>query len=259
MIKNFSDLWKAHFEWNLGVLVKEIKHFKTADVYISYISDEWFNFALPRVEKPKNLDLDEIKKVLSPISPKTTIYLLEEHVKSGFPKFLLRNGYELFSEDNWVVFNHSYKDLGTDIPVEKIGLSKFPDYDKVTVDAYKEFWDFDDRPYNEICRKVLTGAVKSKTTSFSTEFFMVYEDGKPAAGAGLFFTDKIGCFHNDATLKEYRKKGYHTALIKERIKFCLKKGIKTLYSIVDGELSLKNYSRCGFDPWQVASLFTLKQ
>ena len=186
MSRDFTDLWKAHFDWNLDVLVKEIKSLKTADIYLSYTPDEWFNFALPKVKKPADLNLDEIKKVLFPTNPATTIYLLESHIKAGFPRFLKQNGYQFFGEDNWLVFDHSFKDLKTKIPVEQIGLDKFPEFTKVTEEVYLKEWDFDDGPYNEICRKILTGEIKSEIPSFSAEFFMIYEDGKPAAGAGLF-------------------------------------------------------------------------
>jgi len=88
---------------------------------------------------------------------------------------------------------------------------------------------------------------------------MIYENGKPAAGAGLFLTKEIGYFYNDATFKEYRKRGYHAALIKERIKFCLDKKVETLYSIVEYKSqSFRNYQKCGFETWQVCELFTLK-
>lgn len=200
MIKNFSDLWRAHFEWCEGVLLKKIKLLETADLYFGYPPTEWFNFALPKVEKPTDLDLKEIKKVLFPVSPPTAVYLFEEHIKGGFPKFLT---HEVFSQ---------------------VG--------------------YDDPTYNEICHKTLTGEMKSKTLGFSS---------------GLFLTKEIGYFHNDATFKEYRKKGYHTALIKERIRFCLDKGIKALYSIVEFKSqSFRNYQKCGFETWQVCNLFTIK-
>lgn len=260
MIKNFSDLWRAHANWAQGILIKEIVPLKTADIYFGHTPDEWFNFALPKVEKPAELDLEEIKKFLSPVCPPTTIYLWEKHIKTGFPEILAKNGYELMGKDTWVVFNEKVsKDLRTDIPVEHIGLSKFPDYEKVTVEVFKEDWNYDNKPYVEMCRKSLTGEMKSQAPGFSSELFMIYEDSKPAAGAGLFLTEEVGYFHNDATFKEYRKKGYHTALIKERIKFCLDRGIKTLYSIVEyKDQSFRNYNRCGFETWQVCNLFTLK-
>lgn len=260
MIKNFSDLWRAHSEWGQGILIKEIKPLKIADVYFGNTPDEWFNFALPKVKEPAELNLSEIKKVLSPACSLATIYLWEKHIKSGFPEFLTKNGYKLMGTDTWVVFNKkAARDLETDIPVKHISSSKFPDYEKVTIDVFKEDWDYDNRPYVEMCRKSLTGEMKSKAPGFSSEFFMIYKNGNPAAGAGLFLTKEIGYFHNDATFKKYRKKGYHTALIKERINFCLEKGIKALYSIVEHKSqSFKNYNRCGFETWQVCNLFTLK-
>lgn len=259
MIKNFSDLWRAHFELSQDVLVKEIKPLKTVDVYIGNTPDAWYNFALPKVKKPAELNLEEVKKVLFPISPPTTIYLWEKHIKTGFTKFLTKNSYEFMGTDTWVVLKpKGLKKLKVEIPVEHIGLSKFPDYDKVTVEVFKEE-DYDNRPYVEVCRKSLTGEMKSKVPGFSSEFFMIYENNHPAAGAGLFLTEEIGYFHNDATFKEYRKRGYHTALIKERIEFCLDRGVKTLYSIVEHKgQSFRNYNKCDFETWQVCNLFTLK-
>lgn len=260
MIKNFPDLWKAHFEWCKGVLLKRIKLLETADIYFGYPPTEWFNFALPKVGKPTDLDLKEIKKVLFPVSPPTAVYLFEEHVKAGFLKFLTKNGYKFMGTDTYMVFNpKTLKDFKISIPIEHIGLSKFPDYDKLTHEVFKET-GYDDPTYNKICHQTLTGEMKSKAPGFSSEFFMIYENGKPAGGAGLFLTKEIGYFHNDATLKEYREKGYHTALIKKRIKFCLDKGIKTLYSIVEHKSqSFRNYQNCGFETWQVCNLFTLKR
>ena len=259
MIRSFEDLWEAYSEWGQGILIKEIKPLKTVDIYFGNTPDAWFNFALPKVKKPADLDLAEIKRVLSPISPPTTIYLWGKHIKAGFPKFLTKNGYEFMGADTWVVLKpKGLRKLKAEIPVEHIGLSKFPDYDKVTVEVFKEE-DYDNRPYVEMCRKSLTGEMKSKAPGFSSEFFMIYGDSKPAAGAGLFLTKEIGYFHNDATFKQYRKKGYHTALIKRRTRFCLDKGIEILYSIVEHKSqSFRNYNKCGFEAWQICNLFTLK-
>jgi GNAT superfamily N-acetyltransferase len=259
MIKNFEDLWQAHFEWAQGVLLKQIKPLKTTDIYFGYPPTEWFNFALPKVEKPERLDLNEIKKVLSPVSPPTAVYLHEEHVKAGFPEFLTKNGYQFMGTDTWMVLDKKISgEIKIDIPVEHINLAKFSDYDELTHEVFKQE-GYDDPTYNKICRQSLTGEMKSKVLGFSSEFFMIYENGKPASGAGLFLTKEIGYFHNDATYKQYRKKGYQTALIKERIKLCLERNIKTIYSIVEKDSqSFRNFERCGFKTWQVYELFTLK-
>lgn len=260
MINNFPDLWKAHFEWNQGILVKEIKSLKTADIYLGNTPDEWFNFALPKVADPDGLDLEEIKDTLSLISPPTTVYLLETQIESGFPEFLRQNNYELMGKDTWLVFNQKTdSNLKTEVKIEKVGLDKFSDYQKVTEEAFKEE-GFDDRPYNEVCRKTLTGEMKSKNPGFSSDFLMIYIDGRPAAGAGLFTTDGMACFHNDATIKEFRRRGYHTNLIKNRINYCLNKGIKIIYTLVEhGSQSFRNFSRLGFETWQTAQMFTLKK
>lgn len=260
MIKNFNYLWQEHFKWSQGVLVKKVIFLKTADIYIGNTPDAWYNFALPKVMKPKDLDLKEIKKVLSPISSPTTIYLFEKHIKAGFPKFLTQNGWEFFGSDTWMVFNpETDKDFKTNISAETINLAKFPDYEKVTVEVFGQE-GYDDGPYNKICQDSLTGKLKSKEPSFSAEFFMIYQNRQPTAGAGLFLTKEIGYFHNDATFKKHRGKGYHTTLIKKRVDFCLKKKIKTLYSIVEYEKqSFRNFKKCGFETWQVANLFTLKK
>lgn len=259
MIQGFEDLWQAHFEWARGVLLKKIKPLKAIDIYFGYPPTEWFNFALPTVEKPECLDLNEIKKILSPVSPPTAVYLHEKHVKAGFPEFLTQNGYQFMGTDTWMVFDKKISgELTSETPVEHIGLAKFADYDKLTHGVFKRE-GYDDPTYNEICRKSLTGEMKSKVPGFSSEFFMIYKDDKPVAGAGLFLTREVGYFHNDATYKQYRKKGYHAALIKERIKFCLDRKIKTLYSIVEKDSqSFRNFKRCGFKTWQVCELFTLK-
>lgn len=259
MVRSFENLWQTHFEWAQGVLLKQIKPLKASGIYFGYPPTEWFNFALPKVKKPADLDLNEIKKVLSPISPPSAVYLHEKHVKAGFPKFLTRNDYQFMGTDTWMVLDKKISGgLKTDTPVEHIGLAKFADYDKLTHRVFIQE-GYDDPTYNKICLQSLTGEMKSKAPGFSSEFFMIYEDDRPVAGAGLFLTKEVGYFHNDATYKQYRKKGYHTALIKERIKFCLDKGIKILYSIVEEDnQSFSNFQRCGFKTWQVCELFTLQ-
>ncbi|MDP3955059.1 MAG: GNAT family N-acetyltransferase [bacterium] len=258
MIRNFEDLWKEHFEYNRGILLKEIKFLKTVDIYLGNTSDEWYNFALPKTE-PENFDLKEIQRVLTPVSSSATVYLLEKYAKLGFPEYLLQNGYEFFGSDTWMVFdNKAIINLETSVSVERVNLLNFSDYDQVTTEVFEEE-GFDERPYNRICQESLAGVRKSKNPDFSSEFFMIYQDSKPAAGAGLFLTKEIGYFHNDATLPEFRGKGYHEALIKKRIDFCLERGIKTLYSMVEYQKqSFKNYSKCGFESWQLAQMFVQK-
>lgn len=259
MIKNFEELWEAHFKWSLGILTKEVKSFKTVDIYLGNIPDIWNNFALPKVINPTDLDFEEIKTNLTPYSPSSTIYLHEKQAKGGFKEFLLQNNYRFSGTDTWLVFNpKAARDLTIKAQVEKIGLAKFPDFGRLTLEVFKEE-GYDDSVYNEICRKSLTGEIKSQVPDFSSEFFMIYEDGQPAAGAGLFSTDKLGYLHNDATAKEYRGKGYQTALIKRRVELCLKRRIETIFSVVENESqSFKNYQKCGFETWQIGQLFVRK-
>jgi GNAT superfamily N-acetyltransferase len=258
MIKTFPSLWKEHFTWSRGVLTKKIIQLKSADIYLGYTPDAWYNFALPKVRSPRDFDLKEIKEILAPANPSATVYLHEKHIKA-YSLFLIRNGYRKMGTDTWMVFSPEIdKEVVVGTSVKHIGLSRFADFDKITTEVYKTE-GFDDRPYNEICRKTLIGKIKSKASGFSSEFFMIYEGGKPAAGAGLFRTYKIGYFHNDATLPCFRGKGYQTILIKERINYCLTRGIKTMYTIVEyGSRSFKNYQKCGFETWQVANLFTIQ-
>jgi len=170
VIKNFLDLWKVHFEWSKGVLLKEIKSLKTTDIYFGYPQTEWFNFALPKVEKPTELNLAEIKKVLFPVNPLTAIYLFEKHIKTGFPKFLKKNGYKFMGTDTYMVFNSkTLKDFKINIPIEHINLSKFQEYNKLTYKVFSEA-GYDDLTYNKICHQTLTGEMKSKAPGFSSEF-----------------------------------------------------------------------------------------
>jgi hypothetical protein len=113
MIRSFEDLWKANAEWRQGILVKETKLSKTAELYLGFTPEEWFNYALPRIEKPTELDLEGIKKALFPAHPSVSIYLWEKHVKAGFPEFLTQKGFKLLTKDTWMIFNHAFSVLTT--------------------------------------------------------------------------------------------------------------------------------------------------
>lgn len=262
VVGNFEQLWQKHFEWSLGVLVEETRKGKTADFYlIPSLLSEFYNFALPKIKTPIELNLKEIRRTFEQIRLNPCVYLWEKQIKSGFPGFLEKKDFKFFGTDTWMVFSKKAFEKPENIEVRHISVPEFEDFRIVLADCFKE-WPGNEQ-YLQMCYDSLTGKAKSKNTpDLSSEFFVIYENSKPVAGAGLFVSEKekTAYFHNDGTLEKYRGKGYHGALILKRIDYCLKRGIEILYSIVEYESqSFRNYSRCGFEVWQGANLFALKK
>lgn len=172
------------------------------------------------------------------------------------------SGYVLGGRDTWVVLNRElFKPKLTNIQVKHIKPVEFEDYRKVLNLCFKD-WPGEEE-YNQLCFESMVREKKGKFKDETSEFFVIYiEKSKPVAGAGLLLSEdkKIAYFHNDGTLPNHRNRGYHQVLIEERVKYCLRRGIRVLYAIIEhGEQSWRNYINLGFEQQQIANIFFLKE
>lgn len=258
---SFSWLFQRHYQLLQNVIFEDLKHLKTADLYFGATHDPIYSFAFPTTLKPQTLNLTEIKKGFSSFNPQATVYLAEEHVKKGFPEYLVRNHYTFGFTDTWMVFKRSSS---------KISLSKKPLVQLITPQTFKDYyyilsrvfadWSGNEK-YLQICKDSITDKIKPAVSDLKSELYVIYEHGQPASAASLFFSKKLktGYLHNDGTLKEFRNRGYQTALINHRVARLLAEGIETIYAIVEyGGTSWRNYVRCGFQTIQIAQFFFLK-
>lgn len=256
----FKEVWDLHLQWAKGVLYKDILQKTTSKLVISEIGGEFYNFAFPTINNPSEFDQKEVEEILTEKNEKPVIVLLEEHQKVGFTEHLIRGGYTFWARDTWMGYDEeTYKNTEVKSEVVKITPDQFPDYNAVLGKVFVD-WPGNDT-YNEICRKTITGEIKGDFPGLQSELYVIYDNGKPAAGAGMFYS-KEGNFaylHDAGTLEEYRGKGYQTDLIRHRTNIALEKGIDRIYSSVEhGEQSWSNMIKTDFNDMHT-SLFLVKK
>lgn len=250
-----EKLWTVHFEWGMGFLYREIVNTPSADIYLSDIPGEYYNFAVPSVSNPNELDLDTIEKQLLEVKQKPSFVLFSNHQTNGFVEFLVRNGYKSNGGDCWLVLDKpAYTNSKIDAEVTEVTSDLFEDYDSVLSKVFSDFPG--NEKYMEICFKSIKGEIKSKYSDLVSKLYLIYENGKPAAGAGLFYSKKadIAYLHDAGTLPEFRGKGYQTALVKYRVNIALEQEISRIYTSVEPEgQSWSNCIKVGFNqtPWTV--------
>ncbi|OGY13050.1 MAG: hypothetical protein A3F61_01610 [Candidatus Blackburnbacteria bacterium RIFCSPHIGHO2_12_FULL_41_13b] len=214
----FEEIWDLHDQWSKGILAREVIKGKTAEVVLSDVSGQYNNFAFPLVSSPDELDLEEIKQLLGRNQSNPSVFLTENQQQSGFVEFLVRHNFLLDARDSWVGYDaSSYVDSPVKAKIEEVSTQTFDDYDEV---LRKVFFDFPgNEKYLEICRKTLTGELKNDFPGLNSEFFLIYDNQKPAAGGGMFYSKEknFAYLHDAGTLEEFRGRGYQTDLLKYRI------------------------------------------
>jgi hypothetical protein len=266
--KYFNELWDLHQQWTKGVLYRDILQTKSAKIILSDIGGEYYNFADPTVTTFEELDLEEITKELESHNEKAAVVLNKVHQENGFMEYLVRNGFKFGGTDSWMGYDEkTYKDKEVHAKVVNVTPELFPDYNSV---LGKVFVDFPgNEKYNEICQKTVTGEMKGDFAGLKSELYLiydkqkldtnsVYDNGKPAAGAGMFYS-KEGNFaylHDAGTLEEFRGKGYQSDLLKHRVNIALEHGIDRIYSSVEqGSTSWSNCIKCGLNDMHTGIIF----
>jgi GNAT superfamily N-acetyltransferase len=249
----FESLWDAHFDWSTGILYSKIVKTPTATIYLSDISGEYYNLAVPTVENPEQLNFDEIDRVLQESHNKTSFTLFSKHQDKGFSEYLIRKGFKSHGGDCWVVLDQeAYTNRIVSASVAEATPESFKDYYSVLSPVFKNFPG--NEMYLDLCLKSIKGELSGKYKDLVSKLYIIYDNGKPASGAGLFYSKEsdIAYLHDGGTLPEYRGKGYQTALLRHRSNIALEQGISRIYSSV--EPSGQSWSNCikvGFTqtPW----------
>ncbi len=258
--KYFNEVWALHLEWAKGVLYRDVLQTKSAKIILSDIGGEYYNFADPIVTTPEEFDLEEITKVLELHNEKVAVVLNKVHQENGFMEFLVRNGFKFEGTDSWMGYDEkTYNDKTTHAQIVTVTPGQFADYNSVLGVVFSDFPG--NEKYNEICQKTITEEIKGEFEGLKTELYLIYENGKPAAGAGMFYS-KEGNFaylHDAGTLEEYRGKGYQSDLLKHRINIALENGIDRIYSSVEhGSTSWSNCIKCGLNDMHTGMIFVKK-
>lgn len=244
-----------HFQWSTGVLYNEVKSIPSAKVYFSEVPGESYNFLVPDLHDPGLLELETIRQLFQANNKKPCVILHNEHQNEGFTELLVRNGYKSHGEDCWVLLDvNVYKNREVGANVVEVTPDTFKDYYSVLSPVFSDFPG--NEKYLELCLKSIKGELKSNCSDLISKLFLIYDSGKPVAGAGMFYSKSadIAYLHDAGTLPEFRGKGYQTALLKHRANIALSQYITRVYSSVEpGSQSWSNCIKVGFNqtPWQL--------
>lgn len=245
----FEEIWDLHYQWGKGVLYNEIIQTNSVQIITSPIPGEYFNFAVPRGENPNDLDLDEIQKEFNKANNKLSFFIPEKKQGLGFEEYFVRNGFKLEASDCWVGYDaSSYKDPQINSQIEIVTSQTFDKFNNMLSIIFNDFPGND--KYMEILKNILEGKLKLNSPGLKLELYLILDKGKPASGAGLFYSNEgnFAYLHDAGTLEEYRGKGYQSDLIKYRVNQALKKGINRIYSSVEfGSKSWSNCIKCGLN------------
>lgn len=259
--KQFKELFDTHWKWQMGVFATDLIKEGGAILYFGKLRSEFFDVALPDVSTPEELNLGSIKKRFEDTDRTPSFYLTEEKQKSGFGEYLTKNGFSLLDSDTWMVLDtnlHKKEEPASEIV--EVTPGNFKDYYSVLSVVFKDFKS--NERYLEICKGSISGNVKADNfRDFKSELFLIYDNGKPAAGGAMFYSVKgnFAYLHDAGTLEEFRGKGYQTDLIRYRVNKALNFGIDRIYTLVEqGGQSWKNMTKNGFAQEQVASIFSIK-
>lgn len=258
--KYFNEIWELHQKWSIGVLYGEILQTKSAKIILSDIGGEYYNFADPIVQTPEEFDLEEITKVLESHNEKPAVVINKTHQENGFMEFLVRNDFKFAGTDSWMGYDkETYKDNTVHAKITNVTSEQFADYNSVLGVVFADFPG--NEKYNEICQKTVTREIKGEFPGLQSELYLIYDNGKPAAGAGMFYSkdENFAYLHDAGTLDEYRGKGYQSDLLKHRINIAIENGIDRIYSSVEqGSTSWSNCIKCGLNDMHTGMIFVKK-
>ena len=256
----FKAIWELNNQWTVGVLCTEIRKTATANIVLSEVVGEYSNYAVPTVANPEMLDLKEIKAVLNTGKNKAAVYLLEAQQQAGFVEYLVRNNFSLDSRDVWMGYDReTYQNKAIVSQIVQITPDTFADFAAVLGKVFSDFAGNDQ--YLEICGKSLAGDFRKVQPKLNSDFFVIYENNLPVAGAGMFYSEKdnFAYLHNTGTLPEYRGRGYQTDLIRYRINKAVEQGIDRIYTSVEqGGKSWTNMIKCDLSQLQLGNIFIEK-
>jgi len=86
--------------------------------------------------------------------------------------------------------------------------------------------------------------------------YLAYLEGQPAGHAMLYVEGKLAYLQQASTIKRFRKRGVHSALIRRRIADAIELGCDTIVGGADFESpSRDNQMRCGLQIGYLAALW----
>ncbi len=254
---HFNELWELNANWGKGWYFSSIENKDDCQLFLSQIPGEFSNFIYPTADSAEEFNLQQAVELLKTQGHLPAIFLSEKHQQNGFVERLVRNGFFVASRDTWMLFDTSKVIDETDEDIKTLTLDQLETWREIEGAVFADFPGNDH--FTDKCEATLQPNFNDGGPGFKSEFQALYEHGQPAAVSGMFYSvdQNFAYLHSDATLEQYRGKGYQKALIQFRTQKALKLGITRIYSSVeDGSASWSNYIKNGFNQFQKLYLLT---
>ena len=217
--------------------------------------DPWYNFIVPTVNIDK-LDWDLSMKIIqsqqeSGIKPS---YYIKDVLKKSYKSKLDSLGFSEIGNDTYMYLKIKKKFEKVDIQAEKISESEEKAYIKTAKSCFPDF-----SSEEKYCRYFFKIAKLNKNRDIIASNLRIYEGKEIASFSSIYGSKKqnIAYLHNDGTAKSFRRRGYHSQLIKIRCNMAFDNGIENIYAILEeGGASYNSYLKLGFKPVVTYHLFS---
>ncbi len=242
----FSDLYINILTLFSGVLNKEINKYESFWHVRSNYSDEWYNFIVPCT----NVDNFEWAKALQihqdegANGTKVSFYINDDLI-TDYTNLLIKHNYSSIGDDTYML-----KDIENTLEVRYQAQIH-----QLTIEHLEEYLSLSDICFPEWTSNREYGkhffdlSINNPYKNKDLKTFILQIDGKLVGFSSIIIDLDVGLayLHNSGVHPDYRKLGYHTALINFRCNYALNLGINQVYAIVEEKSeSYKNFVKLGY-------------
>ena len=209
--------------------------------------DAWYNFIVPTVGAD-SFPFDEAEEIIAAQKEKgiTVSYYLHAPLRDEFIAPLDELGYKHMANDEFLLINLQESHETSNRTIEPLTDEYLDQYLEA---ARVCFPDWENNPHGSNCFYRLMKDNPYEDKIFQT-FIILVDDTLVSFGSVILdHAVDLGYLHNDGTLEEYRRQGFHADLTRARCDYTLKHGINDLVTITEKDSgSYKSFDKLGFNP-----------
>jgi RimJ/RimL family protein N-acetyltransferase len=207
--------------------------------------DEWYNFIVPSVTVDQ-LDFSATERLIKKEAENgyKVSYYIPVELNESYENKLKEFGYDFLAAEQYIRKEMKEKYLLSELDIEQVNEATLESYLEASVTCFHD-WP-SNKEYSEKFFEIMNN------NPYDDKEFNTYvgnKDGKVVSYGSIIIDHnaKLGYLHNSGTLKEYRRQGFHSEIVKRRCNWAFDKGIKEIYAIVEEDsASFKSLSKLGF-------------
>ena len=237
----FSDLYKNNLTLFSGVLNKEIIKYESFWHVKSNYSDEWYNFIVP-CTSVDNFDLakaQQIQQDEGATGTKVSYYISGELI-SEYTKLLTKNDYSSIGDDTYMLKKiENVAEVSCQTEIHQLTSEHLEEYLALSDICFPEWTS--NREYG---KHFFDLSINNPYKNKDIKTFILQVDGKLVGFSSIIIDLDVGLsyLHNTGVHPDYRKLGYHTALVNFRCNYAFNLGVNQIYAIVEeNSNSYKNF------------------